>query len=235
MTQHSNIPTSRLPVIGVLALQGCVDRHRPHIEAAGACFCAVKTPEEFEQVDALILPGGESTTMLKLIETFELEEPLKKAFAEKPVWGVCAGSILMAETVYKNSPPSLEGGGKGEGVKARKGDKDSRPPNPNPNPLPEGSGNIQRSFGLLPITMERNSYGRQLDSRQVTIDGYQVSLIRAPRITAMNDNIEILAEHDGGPVWLRSGQYMVTTFHPELTLDYPSPMHRAFVGMVGDS
>ncbi len=182
------------PIIGVLALQGCVDRHRPHIEAAGASFCAVKTPKEFEAVDALILPGGESTTMLKLIDTFGLEEPLKKVFAAKPVWGICAGSILMA-------------------------DKVSNP--------------IQKSFSLMPITMERNGYGRQLESHNAVVEGFEVSFIRAPVVKAVNDNVEILASHEGVPVWLRSGQYMATTFHPELTLDYPSPMHQVFVGMVG--
>ncbi|GJL85847.1 MAG: pyridoxal 5'-phosphate synthase subunit PdxT [Micavibrio sp.] len=176
--------------IGVLALQGCVDRHRPHIIAAGASFCAVKTPEKFQEIDALIIPGGESTTMLKLIDTFGLEEDLKKVFAEKPVWGICAGSILMADKVI--------------------------------NP-------IQKSFHMMPVTMERNGYGRQLESHNAVVDGFEVSFIRAPVVKAVNDNVEILASHDGAPVWLRSGRYMVTTFHPELTLEYPSPMHQAFV------
>ena len=190
------------PVIGVLALQGAVEPHKPHIEAAGGEFRAVKTPEQFEQVDAFILPGGESTTMLKLIDAFGLWEPLQKQFAQKPVWGICAGSILIAEKVLNPS---------------------------------------QKSFGLLPIIVERNAYGRQLDSRHGEVNGYPVSFIRAPVILpslpprerggseARGGDLEILATHEGTPVWVRKGPYMATTFHAELTLDFPSPMHRECV------
>ncbi len=190
--QHSNIP-----IIGVLALQGAVEPHKPHIIAAGGSFRAVKTPAQFDEVDAFILPGGESTAMLKLIDTFGLWEPLKKQFSRKPVWGICAGAILLAETVT-----------------------DPR----------------QKSFGLLPVTAQRNAYGRQLQSHHVDINGYKVSFIRAPVLAAINDNkVEILARHEGAPVWVRAGRYMATTFHPELTLDFPSPMHRAFVDLVSKS
>ncbi len=184
---------SRSPIIGVLALQGAVEPHRSHIEAAGAEFRAVKTPKQFDEVDGFILPGGESTTMLKLIDRFELWDSLVKNFKAKPVWGICAGSILMAQEVT--------------------------------NPA-------QKSFGLLPITVQRNGYGRQIDSHHDEINGYPVSLIRAPVITKTSDEVEVLARHQDTPVWLKYGPYMVTTFHPELTLDYPSPMHDDFVVMV---
>ncbi len=180
-------------VIGVLALQGAVDPHRLHIEAAGAEFRAVKTPAQFDEVDAFILPGGESTTMLKLIERFDLWDVLAAQFAAKPVWGVCAGVILMAQTVL--SP-------------------------------------AQRSFDLLPITVERNGYGRQLESCHVEIEGYKVSFIRAPVIKDAAESVHVRAVHKGDPVWLESGQYMLTTFHPEMSLDFPSPMHRAFLARV---
>ncbi len=180
------------PVIGVLALQGAVQPHQPHIEAAGGIFKAVKTPAEFDEVDGFILPGGESTTMLKLIEVFDLWDTLAEQFKAKPVWGICAGSILMAQTV---TDPA------------------------------------QKSFGLLPITVQRNAYGRQLDSHQAEVNGYPISHIRAPIITDAGDTEvkAILADH---PAWVQKGQYMATTFHPELTLDFPSPMHLAFVEMV---
>ncbi|MCB1650422.1 MAG: pyridoxal 5'-phosphate synthase glutaminase subunit PdxT [Alphaproteobacteria bacterium] len=181
------------PIIGVLALQGAVDLHRPHIEAAGAQFKAVKTPKDFEVVDAFILPGGESTTMLKLIERFSLWDSLAENFAAKPVWGICAGSILMAEKVL--------------------------------NPA-------QKSFALLPITVQRNAYGTQKQSHTAQIDGYDVSFIRAPVIQDVDPSVEVLARHNGDPVWVKKGQYMATTFHPELTLDFPSPMHKAFVEMI---
>lgn len=184
------------PIIGVLALQGAVDLHKPHIEACGAQFKTVKTPEQFNDVDAFILPGGESTTMLKLIENFDLWDALERNFKEKPVWGICAGSILLAETVENPS---------------------------------------QKSFGLLPITIQRNGYGRQLNSHHTKINSYDVSFIRAPIITNTDENLDILAEHDNTPVWVKCGKIMASTFHPELTQDYPSPMHRAFIDMVNET
>lgn len=180
------------PLIGVLALQGAVQPHKPHIEAAGGEFRAVKTPDQFDAVDAFILPGGESTTMLKLIEAFGLWDSLKKNFAAKPVWGICAGSILLARKVTH----------------------------------PE-----QKSFDILPITVQRNGYGSQLDSHHIVIDGYTMSHIRAPIITDAGIS-EVLAEHGGHPVWIRSGKNMATTFHPELTLHFPSPVHKMFIASV---
>ncbi len=180
----------------MLALQGAVDLHKPHIEACGAEYAAVKTAKDFGGVDALILPGGESTTMLKLIERFELWDALTEQFATKPVWGICAGSILMAEKVTN----------------------------------PE-----QKSFGVLPITIQRNGYGRQLESHHAQINDYEVSFIRAPLVTDSADNVEVLAEYDGAPVWLQKGSKIVSTFHPELTKDYPSPMHKHFIDLVNKS
>lgn len=181
--------TKAKPIIGVLALQGAVDLHRPHIEAAGGTFRAVKTPDDFDRVHAFILPGGESTTMLKLIENFNLWKPLSRQFAAKPVWGICAGAILMADRVKNPS---------------------------------------QKSFGLLPITVERNGYGRQLDSHDSKINGYEVSFIRAPIIEAA-PGCEVIASHADKPVWVRRGQYMATAFHPEVNLRAPSPMHEFFI------
>ena len=181
------------PTIGCLALQGCVERHRPHIEAAGASFAAVKTPKQFEDVDAFILPGGESTTMLKLIDRFDLWDTLAEQFQTKPVWGICAGSILLAEKVENPS---------------------------------------QKSFAIMPHTAIRNGYGRQIDSEILPIDGYDVSYIRAPILKDPADHVEVLATRDGQPTWIRDGKNMATTFHPELTFDFPSPMHTAFVELV---
>lgn len=181
------------PKIGVLALQGAVDLHKPHIEGAGAEFYRVKTPADFEKVDGFILPGGESTTMLKLIERFHLWDALADNFARKPVWGICAGTILMAKTV---TDPA------------------------------------QQSFGLLPITVQRNGYGTQSDSHDEQIDGYAVSFIRAPIITAVEQGVEILHTHKGNAAWVRQGQYMASAFHPEINLDAPSPMHKKFIEML---
>ena len=191
MTGESGDPAA--PVVGVLSLQGAVDLHRPHLEAAGAAFRPVKTPDDFGQVDGFILPGGESTTMLKLIDAFGLEDALRAAFAGKPVWGICAGAILMAQTVTEPA---------------------------------------QRSFDLLPMTVIRNGYGRQLDSVQMMVGDYPVSFIRAPVIDTVGADVAILAEREDKPVWVRQGNRVATTFHPELTRRFPSPMHRVFVALI---
>lgn len=187
--------------IGVLALQGAVEAHKKHIEALGAKYKAVKLASDCDEVDAYILPGGESSTMLRLIKVFDLEEKLSDEFAKKPVWGVCAGSILIATKVTNPS---------------------------------------QKSFALMNYTAERNAYGRQLDSHHILIDGYEVSFIRAPILRNVDKGIDILyeAEDNEGNVeatWIREGKYMATTFHPELNLNTPSPMHRVFFNMVKDS
>ena len=189
-TAQTDIPSS--PVVGVLALQGAVEPHRPHIEAAGGSFRKVRTAEQIRNCDALIIPGGESTTMLKLIDRFGLEDPLQDIFKSRPVWGICAGSILMAQNVT--------------------------------NP-------VQKSYGLLPIDIERNAYGRQIDSHYDDVKGYQVCYIRAPVITGIHDHedSEILATHEADPVWIRNGRHMATTFHPELNTNHPSPMHVYFL------
>lgn len=181
------------PIIGCLALQGCVERHRPHVEAAGAEFRLVKTPKQFEAVDGYILPGGESTTMLTLIKRFNLWDVLAKEFAEKPVWGICAGSILLADKVENPS---------------------------------------QKSFGILPITAVRNGYGRQLESEILNVNSYDVSFIRAPILKDAAPTLDIHHIRDGEPTWVQAGKNMATTFHPELTFTFPSPMHTAFVDMV---
>lgn len=237
--------TTKKPVIGCLALQGAVELHRPHVEGCGAEFRAVKTPAQFDAVDGFILPGGESTTMLKLIERFNLWDVLAAQFAQKPVWGICAGSILMAETVIVSSSSSSRWRASSEALAQTGSSKDEPQSGSHMDPrrlsVPserrgdDNAGNTQKSFGLLPITVQRNGYGRQIDSHHTLIDGYEVSLIRAPVITAVDDSAEVLARHEDTPVWVKRGAYMASTFHPELTQDFPSPMHRAFVDLVAES
>ncbi len=102
-TQH----TTSKPIIGVLALQGCVTPHKFHIETLGGRYLEVKTKEDLQKVDGLILPGGESSTMLKLIDIFDLQSELKNTFKRVPVWGICAGTILMAKTVHSPEQKSF--------------------------------------------------------------------------------------------------------------------------------
>ncbi len=198
------------PRIGCFALQGAVEVHRPHIEACGAEFLSVKTPARFAEVDGFILPGGESTTMLRLIETFNLWDSLAENFAKKPVWGICAGTILMAEKVLVNDNLSS---------------RDHA----------DGQSETQKSFGLLPITVLRNGYGTQLESVHTDIENYTVSFIRAPIIKEAGD-VDVLASYNGDPVWIQGkgdkSNYMASTFHPELTMKFPSPMHKKFVELV---
>jgi 5'-phosphate synthase pdxT subunit len=226
---------SKKKIIGVLALQGAVELHKPHIEGAGGEFHAVKTASQFEDVDAFILPGGESTTMLKLIENFDLWDVLAAQFATKPVWGICAGAILMADRVYRASSSSrrsierLDGGDPEEASSKAAHSMDPVCANASDEACQRDEGGTQqKSFGLLPITVERNGYGRQIDSHYHDIDGYTVSFIRAPIITDAAD-CKVLASHEGRPAWVRKGRYMASAFHPEINLSVPSPMHEYFI------
>jgi 5'-phosphate synthase pdxT subunit len=226
------------PIIGVLALQGAVELHRPHIEAAGAEFRAVKTPAQFAEIDAFILPGGESTTMLKLIEVFDLWDDLEREFAVKPVWGICAGTILMASTVLRTvssprrSQERLDSGDPAnESSEAAHLMDPVRASSAYAERQRDDNKKVQKSFGLLPIEIERNGYGRQLESHDTQIEGYGVSFIRAPIIKDAGD-CDILAMHNGKPAWVQKGRYVASAFHPEVNLDAPSPMHQHFVDLV---
>jgi 5'-phosphate synthase pdxT subunit len=181
------------PIVGIFALQGAVTPHIPHLAALGAEAREVRRAEDLRGCAGLILPGGESSTMLKLIGTFGLREPLAEAFQRIPVWGICAGCILLAREVRHPA---------------------------------------QWSFGCLDIAVERNAYGSQIQSHEDVVDGYPVAFIRAPVLRSVGEGVETLALHRENPAWVRQGRIMATTFHPELALNPPSPMHRAFLELV---
>lgn len=174
--------------VGVLALQGAVREHLQSITACGAEAVPVKWPKDLEELDALILPGGESTTMLRLIDRYGLMEPLRD-FAEtgKPMFGTCAGLILLAKTVV---------------------------------------GSNQAHLGVMDVAVERNSFGRQVDSFEAPleikgIDGaFEAVFIRAPHIVSVGPSAEVLCVHDGKIVMAKSGQFLGCSFHPELTEDH---------------
>jgi pyridoxal 5'-phosphate synthase pdxT subunit len=192
--------TENRPRIGVLAIQGDYAAHAAALEEVGAQPVEVRTPEELAGIDGLILPGGESTTMLKFLERRGLFDALQEFCATKPVFGTCAGAILLARVVR--------------------------------NPA-------QRSLGALDATLERNAYGRQIDSAIVTApsslpgEPLEMVFIRAPRIAAIGPEVEPLAFLDGSPTLVRQGSLMAATFHPELSHD--RRVHRLFVESVAAS
>ena len=186
--------------VGVLALQGDFGAHAKAIERAGAEPVLVRTAVELQSVDGLVIPGGESTTMLKLLNFMDLKEPLRDFAREKPVFGTCAGAILLAKEVQ--------------------------------NPA-------QESFGMVDLTVERNAYGRQIDSRVANIHpgsefqeragkgDVEAVFIRAPIIRRTGPDVRVLAQYEGDPVLVEQGRHLVATFHPELTLD--TRVHKLFL------
>ena len=185
------------PRIGVLAIQGDYAAHAGALTESGAEPCEVRKPDQLAGLDGLILPGGESTTILKFLGKRGFFEALEEFCGSHPVFGTCAGAILLAREVL--NPP-------------------------------------QRSLGLLDATVERNAYGRQIDSTILTaatsLPGgpLEMVFIRAPRIIATGPGVEVLALRDNSPVLVRQGNLMAATFHPELSTD--RRVHRLFVQIV---
>jgi 5'-phosphate synthase pdxT subunit len=191
----------RLPLrIGVLAIQGDYAAHAEALADAGAFPVEVRKLEQLAGLHGLVLPGGESTTMLKFLEKHSFFDALKEFCALHPVFGTCAGTILLAHEVV--------------------------------NPA-------QRSLDVLDATVERNAYGRQIDSTILTAETdlpggpLEMVFIRAPRIVATGQAVEVLARREGYPVLVRQGGIMAATFHPELSTD--RRVHKAFVQIVADS
>lgn len=175
-------------MIGVLALQGDFREHAAGLAAAGAAPREVRLAADLDGLQGLVLPGGESTTIARLLLAYALHAPIRAAgLAGLPIWGTCAGAILLATDV-----PGLD-----------------RPP-----------------LGLLPMTVDRNAYGRQVDSFETDLAipvlgpaPYHAVFIRAPRIRSVGADVAVLARHAESPVVVRRGTILATTFHPELTPD----------------
>jgi 5'-phosphate synthase pdxT subunit len=180
--------------VGVLALQGDFEAHRRALERAGAEAVEVRSAADLENIQGLVIPGGESSTMMKLLEEEKLLDPLRQFGKQRPVFGTCAGAILLASEVANPS---------------------------------------QASLGLMDIDVERNAYGRQLDSRIARlqtsgIEGdFEAVFIRAPIIRRVGRQANVLATYQGDPVLVEQGQYLAATFHPELTDD--SRVHLMFL------
>lgn len=191
---------ARSPRIGILALQGDVREHANALRDVDAEPIEVRLPRDLVGLDGLILPGGESTTMRKLIDMYGLREPIVAlAHGGAPLYGTCAGMILLADRIADGDEPVLR---------------------------------------LLDITVERNAYGRQLDSFEADLaipslgdEPLHGVFIRAPVVSAVGPDVEVLArDPDGRPIAVRQGRVMATAFHPELTGD--RRLHRLMLELI---
>ena len=206
MAQTAPAPTpsgaadARVPRIGILALQGDVREHADALRDVGAEPVEVRLPRDLVSLDALILPGGESTTMRRLIDLYGLREPIVAlARGGAPVYGTCAGMILLADRIADGDEPVLR---------------------------------------LLDITVERNAYGRQLDSFEADLEIPSLGdeplhgvFIRAPVVSDVGPDVEVLARDENGrPIAVRQGRVMATAFHPELTGD--RRLHRLLLELI---
>lgn len=187
------------PRIGLLAFQGDYEAHGKALARTGIAsitIVEVRRLSDLESVDALIIPGGESTVMGMLLERFGMFEALKARIKEGlPVFATCAGLILLAKNI---------------------------------------EGSEQTRLGVLDVTVLRNAYGRQIDSfhSPVRTSISQIGIIdgvfiRAPKITALGEGVDVIATHRDEPVMVRQGSIVAATFHPELLPD--APLHRWFI------
>ena len=189
--------------IGVLALQGDFIEHVIILRSIGVETVEVRLPEDLASLDALIIPGGESTTIGKLAVEYKLIEPMREFARRNPVWGTCAGMIFMAKDIGQDQP----------------------------------------LLGLMDISVRRNAFGRQIDSFEVELQVPALSngnsrpfpavFIRAPILQSVNENagaVVLASLDDGTAVAARQANWLVTSFHPELTGDVR--FHQYFVQMV---
>lgn len=194
--------------VGLLTLQGDYEQHRRAFAALGRETFGVRRPAELDQISCLVIPGGESTTLTRLMDRVQLRQPLLDFAATRPVMGTCAGLIMMATATADEARTDY-------GVE----------------PL-----------GMLDCAVLRNGYGRQIDSftAPVGIDvldgseaGFPAVFIRAPRIVAVGENVDVVARYGEEPVAIRQGNLLGLTFHPELTDDLR--IHQAFLTLVDNA
>lgn len=187
--------------VGVLALQGAVREHIHAIEECGAEAIVVKKKDQLDEIDGLIIPGGESTAIRRLIDKYDFMDGLQQfAHAGKPMFGTCAGLILLAKNLI---------------------------------------GYNETHIGVMDVEVERNSFGRQKESFEVSLDianiadDYEAVFIRAPHIVQAGENVEVLAKHNERIVMAREGNLLGCSFHPELTNDYRITAY--FINMIKET
>jgi 5'-phosphate synthase pdxT subunit len=177
--------------IGVLAVQGNFREHLAMLRRLGVDAVEVRKPEQLDGLDGLVVPGGESTTFMRLMRLYGLDEAIR-AFPE-PILGTCAGMIVLD----------------------------------------------RNHLGLMDVEVDRNAYGRQVASFEADLalkgdtEPLRGVFIRAPRLRERGEDVEVLAEHDGEPVLLREGRFLVAAFHPELTED--TRVHELFLDGVREA
>ena len=187
--------------IGVLALQGDFREHIKVLHQLGLETIEVRLPEHLKKADALIIPGGESTTIGKLAQAYHLIAPLREFALRKPVWGTCAGMIFLAKKIDTSQP----------------------------------------LLGVMDIEVKRNAFGRQVDSFQMDLlipalnngerKPYPAVFIRAPKLVKANGKANVIAQlPNGTAVAAQEGQWLVTSFHPELTDD--TRFHAYFLNLI---
>ena len=186
--------------IGVLAVQGDFAEHIAILRKIGVDAREVRLPEQLEALDGLIIPGGESTTLSRLMSIYHLRKPIAQMAAEgRSVWGTCAGMIMLANEITEQDPVPL---------------------------------------GLMDIGVQRNAFGRQVDSFEQELEitplspePYHCIFIRAPVVIRVGPPVDVLASlDDGRPVAVQQGNLLATAFHPELTRD--TRVHQYFVSLV---
>lgn len=196
-----------VPKIGVLALQGDFDAHRRRLEELGAEVVLVKKPEQLDQIDGLVIPGGESGTFLKLLGETGFEK-LKHFVAAKPSFGTCAGAILLAKEV--ENPPQAGLGALD--IRVRRNAYGRQ---------------IDSSIREGKLILGKNG-GHATSEHDESL--LEMVFIRAPKITHVGDGVEVLATEGTDPVIVRQGRAMAATFHPELSND--TRVHAAFLDLV---
>lgn len=187
-------------IIGVLALQGDFEKHCEMLRLLKVIPYLVRKPDDLDFCDGLIIPGGESTSMLRQIDFINLRVKLETFAKEKPLFGTCAGLILMSNEII---------------------------------------GYPMRSFGFLGVSVERNAFGRQLESFEANVEiclekqkpkSIPAVFIRAPRIKKCHANLKILGTWQEEPIFVQEGYHLGATFHPELTSS--TSVHEYFLNLV---
>lgn len=191
--------------VGILALQGAVQPHEEKLKALGVESLQVRYPEQLAELDGIILPGGESTTMIHLLKLNQLWNPLKEFVQNKPTWGICAGSILLAETVTHPAQESLAA------IKI----------------TVERNAYGRQNESFIDVLVPTSEW-EKFSPATKPVEGV---FIRAPKIKNLTSEIKIIFEHNQEPVMVQKGKCLASTFHPELTDS--NLIHEYFLSLCG--